>query len=99
MVGRSSNIPIQGARDYIPLKVAAAGVMPIIFAQALMFLPSTISQYFMGETASPDGFLAKLTDISSLPYNVIYFFLVVIFTYVYTALLVKIGRASCRVRF
>src|SRR5690625_5838439 len=49
MVGRSSNIPIQGARDYIPLKVAAAGVMPIIFAQALMFLPSTISQYFMGE--------------------------------------------------
>lgn len=89
MVGRSSNIPIQGARDYIPVKVAAAGVMPIIFAQALMFLPSTVSQYFMGQTTSPTGFLAQLTDISSLPYNVVYFVLVVVFTYVYTALLVN----------
>lgn len=89
MVGRSSNIPVQGARDYIPIKVAAAGVMPIIFAQALMFLPSTISQYFMGQTASPTGIMSQLTDISSLPYNVVYFILVVVFTYVYTALLVN----------
>lgn len=89
MVGRSSNIPVQGARDYIPLKVAAAGVMPIIFAQALMFLPSTISQYVVGQTTSNEGILAKLTDISSAPYNIVYFILVVVFTYVYTALLVN----------
>src|SRR5690606_5094350 len=65
------------------------GVLPISFAQALMFLPSTISQYVMGQTASPTGFMAQLTDISSLPYNAVYFILVVVFTYVYTALLVN----------
>jgi len=49
MVGRGTNtMPIAGARDYIPLKVNAAGVMPIIFAQALMFLPAQIAQWFAG---------------------------------------------------
>jgi preprotein translocase subunit SecY len=92
MIGRgSTSIPASGTRDYIPLKVNASGVMPIIFAQALMFLPATIAQF-----ASPDataaaagGALRALNDPFSLPYNIIYFFLVVIFTYVYTALLVN----------
>jgi preprotein translocase subunit SecY len=89
MVGRSSNaMPATGNRDYIPLKVNAAGVMPIIFAQALMFLPAALGNY-----ASPDGggtgFLSSLSDFTSWSYNIIYFFLVVIFTYVYTALLVN----------
>lgn len=89
MVGRgSSTIPVSGARDYIPIKVNAAGVMPIIFAQALMFLPATVAQLGSGDEP-PSGFLLQLTDFTSGPYNVIYFILVVLFTYVYTALLVN----------
>ncbi|MGA0256429.1 MAG: preprotein translocase subunit SecY [Saprospiraceae bacterium] len=89
MVGRSNaNIPAAGARDYIPLKVNASGVMPIIFAQAIMFLPMTIISY-VSKNNAPSDFLLKLGDWQSMPYNVIFFFLVVIFTYVYTALLVN----------
>ncbi len=88
MVGRgASNIPTAGARDYIPLKVNAAGVMPIIFAQAIMFLPGTIAQWASGEAQG--GFVGALNDWKSLPYNILFFFLIVIFTYVYTALLVN----------
>ncbi len=89
-VGRKgAMIPVAGQRDSIPLKVIAAGVMPIIFAQALMFLPATAVQYMTtdGQAAS-SGILNALTDFTSLPYNIIYFLLVVLFTYVYTALIV-----------
>ncbi|MEM7101516.1 MAG: preprotein translocase subunit SecY [Bacteroidota bacterium] len=90
MAGRgNTNIPLSGKRDYIPLKVNASGVMPIIFAQALMFLPATLAQFVSEDAANPDGFLGKLNDFTSLPYNVIYFFMVILFTYVYTALLVN----------
>lgn len=90
MVGRGSgNIPVAGARDYIPLKVNAAGVMPIIFAQALMFLPGIAAQYAGGEGAEASWLVQQLNDFTSGPYNIIYFFLVVIFTYVYTALIVN----------
>jgi len=91
MVGRgAAEMPTMGKRDFIPLKVNAAGVMPIIFAQALMFLPATIAQFINPEAVTADGggFLAALNDFTSAPYNIIYFFLVVIFTYVYTALIV-----------
>jgi preprotein translocase subunit SecY len=91
MVGRTSNqLPNQGNRDFIPLKVNAAGVMPIIFAQALMFLPATVAQLISSDAVSGTGggFLASLNDFTSLPYNIIYFILVVVFTYVYTALIV-----------
>lgn len=89
MVGRSSsNIPAAGARDYIPLKVNASGVMPIIFAQAIMFLPMTVISY-VSKNNTPGDFLLKLGDWQSLPYNIIFFLLVVVFTYVYTALLVN----------
>lgn len=92
MVGRGANtMPVAGSRDYIPLKVNAAGVMPIIFAQALMFLPATAAQFIAGDqsdlAASP--LLRALNDFTSGPYNIIYFLLVVLFTYVYTALLVN----------
>ncbi len=90
MVGRGGGqVPMAGARDYIPLKVNAAGVMPIIFAQAIMFLPMTIAQWAAGSDAAQNGFLMSLNNWKSLPYNVIFFLLVVIFTYVYTALLVN----------
>ncbi len=86
MIGRSgSNLPTAGARDFIPLKVNAAGVMPIIFAQAIMFLPLTIGNKLEANNA----FMSALADWKSIPYNIIFFFLVVLFTYVYTALLVN----------
>jgi preprotein translocase subunit SecY len=91
MVGRStSSIPVAGARDYIPLKVNASGVMPIIFAQAIMFLPMTLANWLNDDPSqAPSGFLGSFSDWLSLPYNMIFFFLVVGFTYVYTALLVN----------
>ncbi len=88
MVGRgSSSMPVAGNRDYIPLKVNASGVMPIIFAQALMFLPSTVAQFLGGDPSN--GILRALNDFTSGPYNIVYFILVVLFTYIYTALLVN----------
>ena len=91
MVGRgsSSQVPMAGARDYIPLKVNAAGVMPIIFAQAIMFLPTTLVSMAYGSEGTASTFLNSLGDWKSVPYNVIFFFLVVLFTFVYTALMVN----------
>jgi preprotein translocase subunit SecY len=92
MVGRGSTaMPSAGARDYIPLKVNASGVMPIIFAQAIMFLPMTVAQYLAGDSAemASGSVMRALSDPFSLPYNIVYFLLIVVFTYVYTALLVN----------
>ena len=74
-----------GARQYIPLKVNAAGVMPIIFAQALMFIPVTLAGF---KTDGP-GFWGALTDMYGFWYNFIYFLLIVAFTYFYTAITVR----------
>ena len=90
MVGRTSNdMPAAGTRDYIPLKLNASGVMPIIFAQAIMFLPMSAQNLFLGADAAPGPFLQSLSDWKSLTYNIIFFLLVVVFTYIYTALLVN----------
>lgn len=75
-----------GHRQYLPLKLNAAGVMPIIFAQALMFLPSTIGT-FVGFDNS--GFVRTFNDFTSTGYNVVYFLLVIAFTYFYTALVIN----------
>ncbi len=77
-----------GVRQYIPLKVNAAGVMPIIFAQALMFIPVTVA----GFTASGDkmsGFLTAFTNVTGFWYNFTFAFLIVLFTYFYTAITVN----------
>ncbi len=74
-----------GARQYIPLKVNAAGVMPIIFAQAIMFIPMTVAGFKGGDT----GFLGAFTDINSFWYNAVFFILIVAFTYFYTAMTVR----------
>jgi preprotein translocase subunit SecY len=92
MVGRGSNaMPAAGRRDYIPLKVNAAGVMPIIFAQALMFLPATVIQLVGGgdPNAAPSALMQMLTNPFSTVSSIITFVLVVLFTYIYTALLVN----------
>ncbi|MBK8195464.1 MAG: preprotein translocase subunit SecY [Lewinellaceae bacterium] len=89
MVGRSgTSLPTAGARDYLPLKVNSAGVMPIIFAQALMFLPATVIQYVSGSQVDT-GRVHMFSDIYSMGYNIAFFLLIVIFTYVYTALMIN----------
>ena len=72
-----------GARQYIPLKLFAANVMPIIFAQALMFIPLTVVQ-LSSDSTSP--VLQQLLNTRSLLYNVVYVILVIAFTYFYTAI-------------
>ncbi len=74
-----------GARQYIPLKVNAANVMPIIFAQALMFIPLTLA----GFNSEGSGFAAAFSDINGFWYNLVYFILIVLFTYFYTAITVR----------
>jgi preprotein translocase subunit SecY len=74
-----------GARQYIPLKVNAAGVMPIIFAQAIMFIPPTIA----GGVENPGAFLRSLSDYGSFAYNAIFAILIIAFTYFYTAITVN----------
>lgn len=77
-----------GVRQYIPLKVNAAGVMPIVFAQAIMFIPATIAQFFP-ESESWQGFAAAMTDLYSMAYNITFALLVILFTYFYTAIAVN----------
>ncbi len=76
-----------GVRQYIPLKVNASGVMPIIFAQALMFIPSFVAAYF------PDSsFMQSIQSgnlYTSFWYNFFFFLMVVLFTYFYTALIIN----------
>ena len=76
-----------GVRNYIPLKINAAGVMPIIFAQALMFIPGIFAQ--INEDWSSSPVLAMLNDFLCVGYNVIYGLLIVIFTYFYTAIIIN----------
>lgn len=76
-----------GVRQYIPLKVNAAGVMPIIFAQAIMFVPITLAGFGANENSS--GFFAAFADINGFWYNLVYFFMIVAFTYFYTAITVR----------
>jgi len=78
------NKQVGGARQYIPLKLFAANVMPIIFAQAIMFIPLTIIQYMNPENAS--WVLRSLLDHHSWLYNVVFAILIIAFTYFYTAI-------------
>jgi preprotein translocase subunit SecY len=76
-----------GVRQYIPLKVNAAGVMPIIFAQAIMMVPITLVGVANSENLR--GVAAALTNITGVWYNLIQFLLVVAFTYFYTAITIN----------
>ncbi len=73
-----------GVRQYIPLKINAAGVMPIIFAQALMMFPLLLSRFDASQ-----GLAATLSDYTGFWYNLIFAFLVIAFTYFYTAVTVN----------
>jgi preprotein translocase subunit SecY len=97
LVQGTRNVPVQyakkvvgnkqygGARQFIPLKVNAAGVMPIIFAQAIMFIPITL----VGFSTTKTGFFGAMTDMYGFWYNLVYFLMIVAFTYFYTAITVR----------
>jgi preprotein translocase subunit SecY len=76
----------EGARSFIPLKVNSSGVMPIIFAQAIMFVPLYLTQ---SETFQGSEVLQSLSDFNGLWYNVLFFAMIVVFTYFYTAITVN----------
>ncbi len=73
-----------GVRQYLPLKVNAAGVMPIIFAQALMFIPLTFAGFSSGDEVS--SFVTTFSDYTSFWYNFVYAIMIILFTYFYTAI-------------
>ena len=77
-----------GVRQYLPLKVNASGVMPIIFAQAIMFLPAYLVGLFNTQAAN-SAFLMSISDPRKFGYNVLSFVLVVVFTYLYTAMIIN----------
>lgn len=81
-----------GARQYIPLKVNAAGVMPIIFAQAIMFIPLTLAGF--GSRGEASSIVKALTNMEGFWYNFIYFSMIVAFTYFYTAITVRPTQMS-----
>ncbi|MDR0393468.1 MAG: preprotein translocase subunit SecY [Puniceicoccales bacterium] len=76
-----------GVRQYLPLKVNAAGVMPIIFAQAIMFIPITIAGFSRAEAIS--GFWSAFMDYTGFWYNLVFALLIIIFTYFYTAVTIN----------
>jgi preprotein translocase subunit SecY len=99
LVQGSRRIPVQyakrvvgnkqygGVRQYIPLKVNAAGVMPIIFAQAIMFIPLTVAGFSNSETMS--GFAQAFSNFNGFWYNFTFGITIILFTYFYTAITVN----------
>ncbi len=81
-----------GARQYIPIKVNAAGVMPIIFAQAIMFIPATL--FGFSTSSSMQGIRAALTNFDGFWYNLIFAVMVIAFTYFYTAVAINPKQMS-----
>lgn len=78
-----------GQRQYIPLKVNASGVMPIIFAQSLMFLPAMLAGLW-ADTNDTAAFIgATFSDFTTWQYNVVFGLLIIIFTFFYTAITVN----------
>ncbi len=83
---------IFGARQFIPLKLNASGVMPIIFAQAIMFVPSAVASLSDSEFAK--SIQANFTDMFGFWYNVVFALLIIVFTYFYTAITVPTNKMA-----
>ena len=81
-----------GARQYVPIKVNAAGVMPIIFAQAIMFIPVTL--FGFSSSDSMTGIKAALSNFDGFWYNLIFAVLIILFTYFYTAVAINPKQMS-----
>ncbi len=83
---------IFGARQFIPLKLNASGVMPIIFAQAIMFVPSAVAS--LSESDFAQSIQATFSDMFGFWYNVVFAILIIIFTYFYTAITVPTNKMA-----
>ena len=84
-----------GSRQYIPLKLNASGVMPIIFAQAIMFVPGLIGGMdFMKDSSVGQWLQTQFADIFGLWYNVLFALLIIVFTYFYTAITVPTNKMA-----
>jgi len=81
--------PVVGQRSYLPLKINSAGVMPIIFAQSLMFLPSLIGSAFADTSAFASDVASTFADFTSWQYNLAFATLIILFTFFYTAITVN----------
>jgi preprotein translocase subunit SecY len=84
---------IMGSRQYIPLKLNASGVMPIIFAQAIMFVPGLLGKTF-NSTALGQWMEVQFQDMFGLAYNILFGLLIIIFTYFYTAITVPTNKMA-----
>ena len=80
-------------RQFLPLKLNASGVMPIIFAQAIMFVPSLVGKSF-GTSDAGQWMQAQFSDIFGLWYNIVFALLIIIFTYFYTAITVPTNKMA-----
>ena len=84
-----------GSRQYIPLKLNASGVMPIIFAQAIMFVPGLIGgSSFIKDSAVGQWMQTQFSDIFGFWYNVVFALLIIVFTYFYTAITVPTNKMA-----
>ncbi|WP_291726272.1 preprotein translocase subunit SecY [Bernardetia sp.] len=96
VAGRSQKQMLtQKKRSALPLKVNAAGVMPIIFAQALMFLPPLVAGAFQGDdTPNADYVAQAFSDFTSIEYNVLFAVLIIAFTFFYTAMTINVQQIA-----
>ena len=84
---------VMGSRQYIPLKLNASGVMPIIFAQAIMFVPGLIGGAF-DDTAAGQWIQVNFADMFGWAYNLLFAFLIIVFTFFYTAITVPTNKMA-----
>lgn len=89
---RGASAQVAAARQYLPLKVNASGVMPIIFAQAIMFIPITFAG--LSESESVQNFVTTFSDFSGFWYNFAFAGLIILFTYFYTAITVNTNQMA-----
>ncbi len=82
-----------GSRQFLPLRLNASGVMPIIFAQAIMFVPSLIGRQF-GSSEFGQWMQSQFSDVFGFWYNVLFAVLIIIFTYFYTAITVPTNKMA-----
>ena len=83
-----------GSRQYIPLKLNASGVMPIIFAQAIMFVPNLIGRSLGSTSAVGTWIQANFSDMFGFWYNLLFALLIIVFTYFYTAITVPTNKMA-----
>ena len=94
VIGNRASAAVGGERQYIPLKLNASGVMPIIFAQALMFVPGLVAGQFAERSEFAQSVVQNFGDPGSWGYNLLFAFLIIVFTFFYTAISINPTQIS-----